>query len=60
MSLAASVGPESLIQLGVSLLDVAPIYSHGRRFGNWLTAERHSQDLFETLMETPEVLLKRK
>jgi len=60
MSLAASLGPESLIQLGVSLSDIALIYSNGRRLGNWLTAKRHDEDLFETLRETPEVILKRR
>ncbi|KAK0750204.1 hypothetical protein B0T18DRAFT_389666 [Schizothecium vesticola] len=60
MALAASLGPEGLIQLGVSLSDIALIYSHGRRLGNWLTAKRHDEDLFETLRETPEVILKRR
>lgn len=60
MSVSASFGPESLIQLGISLSDIALIYSGGRRLGNWLTAKRHDEDLFDSLMETPEVLLKRK
>ncbi|KAM7219331.1 hypothetical protein V8F06_005230 [Rhypophila decipiens] len=60
MSLAASLGRESLIQLGVSISDIALIYSHGRRIGNWLTAKRNDEDLFETLRETPEVILKRR
>ncbi|OIW22750.1 hypothetical protein CONLIGDRAFT_650193 [Coniochaeta ligniaria NRRL 30616] len=60
MSIAASLGPNSLIQLGVSLSDIALLFDQGRKFGNWLTVKRHDADLFETLMETPDVLLKRK
>ncbi|KAM7205216.1 hypothetical protein V8F33_001047 [Rhypophila sp. PSN 637] len=60
MSLAASLGRESLIQLGVSISDIALIYSHGRRVGNWLTAKRNDEDLFESLRETPDVILERR
>jgi len=60
MSLAAVVGPQGLVQLGISLADIALIYSQGRRLGNWLMTKRNDEDLFETLMEPPDVLLKRK
>ncbi|KAF7558219.1 hypothetical protein G7Z17_g205 [Cylindrodendrum hubeiense] len=60
MSIAATVGAQGLAQLGISLGDIALIFNHGRKLGNWLMAKRNDEDLFETLMESPEVLLKRK
>ncbi|KAK9773987.1 putative Heterokaryon incompatibility domain-containing protein [Seiridium cardinale] len=60
MSIAASVGRQGLLQLRLSLGDVALVYSQGRKFGNWLSCKRNEEDLFETLMEDPEAILKRK
>ncbi|EKJ76422.1 hypothetical protein FPSE_03421 [Fusarium pseudograminearum CS3096] len=60
MSVAATLGPRSLIQLGISLTDIAQIYKIGKKIGNWIMIRSNDQDLFETLLEDPEALLKRK
>jgi hypothetical protein len=60
MSVAASLGPQSLVQLGLSLSDVALVLNAGRKLGNWLFAPHHDRDLFEYLMEDTEALLRRR
>jgi hypothetical protein len=60
MSIASTLGPQSLAQLGISVSDIALIYSQGRKFGNWLTARRNDEELFESILEDPESLLKRR
>jgi len=60
MSLATSLGPQSLVQLGISLADISQIYKIGQKVGNWIMIKRNDEDMFETLMEDHEALLKRK
>lgn len=56
MSIASSLGARSLVQLGVSLSDIALIFDQGRKIGNWLAARRNDEDLLESLGEDHEVL----
>ena len=60
MSLSITAGANALLQIGVSLSDIALVIRNGRTFGNWLRVKSNDQDLFEALMEEPETLLKRK
>lgn len=60
MSIAATVGAQGLIQLGISISDVALILEQGRKIGNWFRASKNDQDLFQLLGEDPESLLKRR
>jgi hypothetical protein len=60
MALAASLGAGSLIQLGVSLGDIAVLVQGGRRLGNWLFVDKHDDDLFNSINELPIAVLKRR
>ncbi|KAK8103235.1 hypothetical protein PG984_016381 [Apiospora sp. TS-2023a] len=60
MSLSITAGANALLQIGVSLSDIALVIRNGRTFGNWLRVKANDQDLFEALMEEPETPLKRK
>ncbi|KAK8070434.1 hypothetical protein PG997_010637 [Apiospora hydei] len=60
MSLSITAGANALLQIGVSLSDIALIIRNGRTFGNWLRVKSNDQDLFEAILEDPEALLKRK
>lgn len=54
MSLSVNLGRQSLLQLGVSAVDVGIVFSHARKFGNWLRARSNEDDLFDLLEERPE------
>ncbi|KAK8023581.1 hypothetical protein PG993_011647 [Apiospora rasikravindrae] len=60
MSLSITAGANALLQVGVSLSDIALIIRKGRTFGNWLRVKSNDQELFEAILEDPEALLKRK
>ena len=60
MSLTLATGAKSLISLGVSLSDVALLYDWGRKFGNFLRAAKNEEELLESIMESPDALLKRR
>jgi hypothetical protein len=49
MSVAVTTGRQGLLQLGLSLADVALVLSQGRKFGNWLASRRNDDDLFDSL-----------
>jgi hypothetical protein len=58
--LSVTVGAKQLLQLGVSLLDVALLIKVGQKLGNFLGVGRHDADVLEALQEDPEALLKRR
>lgn len=60
MAVAGTFGPQGLVQLGVSISDIALIYAQGRKIGNWLTAANNERQLFNSLCEDPESILKRR
>lgn len=60
MSLQITAGAKSLLSIGVSLGDLAVIISHGRKIGNWLRAAPLDAELFESIEENPEALLRRR
>ncbi|KAL1847959.1 hypothetical protein Daus18300_013762 [Diaporthe australafricana] len=60
MAVAATVGTQGLVQLGISISDIALIFEQGRKVGNWFFTRNHDQTLFEILGEDPESLLKRR
>ena len=60
MSISIATGAKGLIQLGVSLGDVAIILKAGRVWGNWLRAGENDDELFESILELPDALLKRR
>lgn len=59
MSISIVSGVKGLIQLGVSLGDLAVILKAGRVWGNWLRAGENDNELFESILELPDALLKR-
>jgi hypothetical protein len=59
MSISIVSGVKGLIQLGVSLGDLAVILRAGRVWGNWLKAGENDNELFESILELPDALLKR-
>jgi hypothetical protein len=59
-SLSVLLGYNSLIQLGVSLGDIALLVNWGKKFGNFLQAANHDNDLLQILGENPEHLLQRR
>ena len=60
MSLQITAGAKSLFSLGVSLGDLAVIFRHGHSMGNWLRAADLEAELFESIMEEHEALLRRR
>jgi hypothetical protein len=59
MSISIVSGVKGLIQLGVSLGDLAVILRIGRVWGNWLKTGENDNELFESILELPDALLKR-
>jgi hypothetical protein len=60
MALTSTLGTGSLLQLGVSLGDIAVLVQGGRRLGNWLFVDKHDDDLFSSINELPVAVLKRR
>jgi hypothetical protein len=60
MALTSTLGAGSLLQLGVSLGDIAVLVQGGRRLGNWLFVDKHDNDLFNSINELPISILKRR
>ena len=60
MSLQIAAGAKSLLSLGISLGDLAAIFRHGNSVGNWLRAFGLEAELFESIMEDQEALLRRR
>lgn len=54
-----TLGPQSLVQLGVSAVDIGLLFSQARQFGNWLRTKVNEDDLFDILEERPEDVLRR-
>lgn len=60
MSIAISTGPGALTQLGLSISDIALVVEQGKKFGNFLRVKDNNIDLFDTLGENPEDILRRR
>ena len=60
MSLQMGTGPKSLLSIGLSLGDIAVIYRHASRVGNWFRAADLEAELFESMLEDPTALLRRR
>ncbi|PSR78357.1 hypothetical protein BD289DRAFT_456324 [Coniella lustricola] len=60
MSVAATLGSQGLLQLGISVSDIAYVYAQGRQWGNWFRAKKNDEELFDLLNEDPESLFRRK
>ncbi|KAK4695415.1 hypothetical protein P7C71_g2334, partial [Lecanoromycetidae sp. Uapishka_2] len=60
MSVQITTGAKSVLSLGVSLGDLAVALRHGRSIGNWLRAAALDEEMFESIMEKPEALLRRR
>lgn len=60
MSLSVQLGPNSLVTLGVSIRDVALLYDHGRKVGNFFRASKNEQELLESIMEDEKAILQRR
>jgi hypothetical protein len=59
-SVSFTVGAKSLLQLGVSLTDIALLINIGQKFGNFLRVSKNEESLFEALGEDSEALLRRR
>ena len=59
MSLQIAAGAKSLLSMGVSLGDLAIVFRHARSVGNWLRAAGLDAELFESIMEDQNALLRR-
>lgn len=60
MALSTTIGAGKLLQLGISLGDIAVIVQHGRQIGNWLFVGKNDDDFFDSINELPTALLKRR
>jgi hypothetical protein len=60
MALSTSLGAGKLLQLGISLGDIAVIFQHGRQVGNWLFVSKNDDEFFESINEIPTALLQRR
>ncbi|RPA77189.1 hypothetical protein BJ508DRAFT_310356 [Ascobolus immersus RN42] len=59
MTLALTAGADSLIQLGVSISDIALLIDVGRKVGNWFRASSTDNELLAHLSEDSEALIAR-
>ncbi|KAF4454149.1 hypothetical protein F53441_3284 [Fusarium austroafricanum] len=59
MSLQVSTGPGSLIALGLSISDVATLFSLSKQYGNWLSTASGDKDLLELLDQDEMDVLRR-
>lgn len=60
MAVSIATGVHGLMQLGVSVSDIALLFDQGKKFGNFLRAGQNDNDLFEILDEDREALLQRR
>jgi hypothetical protein len=60
MALAITVGKAQLLQLGISLSDVALVLSQSRKVGNWLRVATNDDELLNSIGEKQEAILKRR
>ena len=59
-SISVALGPKGLLQLGVSLTDVALLISIGQKIGNFFQVSNNEQSLLDALGEDIEALIKRR
>lgn len=59
MAVSIVAGTNGLIQLGLSISDLALLIDQGKKFGNFVRAAQNESDLFDLLSEEREALLKR-
>lgn len=59
MALSIIAGTGGLIQLGLSISDLALLIDQGKKFGNFVRVRQNDSDLFDLLNEDPEAILKR-
>jgi hypothetical protein len=52
-------GTNGLIQLGLSISDLALLIDQGKKVGNFIRAEQNDDDLFDVLDEDREAVLRR-
>lgn len=60
MALQVTAGTGSLIAVGMSIGDVATLYSLGRRFGNWVTAQSGDTQFLDMLQSDELDILRRR
>ena len=60
MSLTLPTGAQSLLSLGLSLVDIAIVYKQGRKVGNWFRAKVNDEELLQSIGELSSALFKRK
>ncbi|KAF2654421.1 hypothetical protein K491DRAFT_679687 [Lophiostoma macrostomum CBS 122681] len=60
MAVSIAAGTKGLVQLGLSLSDLALLIDQGKKFGNFVRITHNDGDLFDFIGETPEALLKRR
>jgi hypothetical protein len=59
MAVSIVAGANGLIQLGLSISDLALLIDQGKKFGNFIRAGQNDNDLFDILDEDREALLRR-
>jgi hypothetical protein len=59
MAVSIVAGTNGLIQLGLSISDLALLIDQGKKIGNFVRAGQNDNDLFDVLDEEREDLLKR-
>ncbi|KAI4673839.1 uncharacterized protein J4E84_010911 [Alternaria hordeiaustralica] len=60
MAVSIVAGASGLLQLGLSISDVALLYDQGKKLGNFVRAGHNDDDLFDVLDEDREAVLKRR
>ena len=60
MAISITTGVHGLMQLGVSVSDIALLFDQGKKFGNFVRAGQNDNDLFDILNEDREALLQRR
>jgi hypothetical protein len=60
MSIQATVGSSALVAAGISIGDVATLYTLARRAGNWMVAEKGDRELLDQLEEDELAILRRR
>jgi hypothetical protein len=60
MALSIVAGTSGLIQLGLSISDLALLIDQGKKVGNFIRAGQNDNDLFDVLDEDREAVLKRR
>ncbi|KAF2852974.1 hypothetical protein T440DRAFT_24234 [Plenodomus tracheiphilus IPT5] len=59
MAISIATGTRGLLQLGLSISDLALVINQGKNFGNFVRAGQNDDDLFDVLDEDREAVLKR-